>query len=428
MRISTSMIYELGGTSVQAQQSGLFKLQQQLSSGKRVNTPSDDPLAAARVLEINQSKSVSEQLSVNGDYATSTLQAQESALGSFNDVLTQLKAQGVYAGNPSLTHEDRKILAADIRGKYAELLSLANTQENGKYLFSGFQGETQPFSETTPGVVAYNGDEGQRLIQVSPSRQVPVSSAGIEVFQRIKNGNGTFFVSGDPAVTGTTNTGTGVATPGSLLDATKWQAGSGDISVIFHVDSTVNPPVTTYDVVDNVSTNSLLTGAAPGPGPYPRTYTPGTAISLSQTAAPAFDLGAELSISGSPATGDKFTIKDSVPNQDIFSTVYNLIDALENTSGAQLSNHVMTFLQDLEKSSESVLTAITNVGSTLAEVEAHKNVSEDLVVQYKTSISHLEDLDYATAATDYALRQANLQAAQQSFIKVQGLSLFNFIQ
>lgn len=428
MRISTSMIYELGGVAVQTQQSGLFKLQQQLSSGKKVLTPSDDPLAAARTVEIAQSKSVAEQLSVNGDYATSALQAQEGALGSISDLLSQLKTQGVYAGNPSLAQSDRKILAADFRAKYAELLSLVNTQDNGKYLFSGFKGETQPFSESTPGVVTYNGDQGQRLIQVSPSRQVPVSAAGSEVFQRISNGNGTFYVSADPTVTGTTNTGTGVASPGSLLDAAKWQAGSGDISIVFDVNSAVQPPSTTYDIVDNVSGNSLLTGAAAGAGPYSRTYTSGTTISLSQTAAPAFDLGAELSITGSPATGDKFKIKDSVPNKDIFKTVYNMITALEQTSGAQLSNHVMTFLQDLDLAAESTLKAITNVGATMAEVDAHKNNNENLVVQYKTDISHLEDLDYATATTDYALRQANLQAAMQSFTKVQGLSLFNYIQ
>lgn len=428
MRISTSMIYDLGGSAVQSQQSGLLKLQQQLSSGKKVLSPSDDPLAAARVVEISQSKSVAEQLSVNGDYATSALQAQEGALTTISDLFNQLKTQGVYAGNPSLTQSDRQVLAVDFRAKYAELMSLVNTQDNGKYLFSGFRGETQPFSEATPGVVTYNGDQGQRLIQVSPSRQVPVSAAGIEVFQRIKNGNGTFYVSGDPTVTGTTNTGTGIATPGSLLDTAKWQAGSGDISVVFHVDTAVQPNVTTYDIVDNVSGNSLLTGAAAGAGPYSRTYTSGTTISLSQTSAPAFDLGAELEISGAPATGDKFKIKDSVPNRDVFKTVYNMINALETTSGAQLSNHVMTFLEDLELASESTLTALTNVGAAMLEVEAHKNNNDDLVVQYKTNISHLEDLDYATASTEYALRQANLQAAMQSFTKVQGLSLFNFIQ
>ncbi len=473
MRISTNMIYELGGSAVSKQQTSLYKLQQQMSSGKRVSTPADDPLASARTLEINQSKSVSTQLSTNADYATSALEAQESALGNISDLLTRMRTQGVYAGNPGLSHEDRKVLAAELRSQYAELMSLVNTQDNGKYLFSGYQGETQPFSELTPGVVAYNGDEGQRLIQVTPSRQVPVSQAGIEVFQRIKNGNGTFSISGDPAITGATNSGTGVVTPGSALDTTKWNAatipnqttapfsagnpGPGGFRVVFNKDTAVNPPVTTYDivaitngtVVNGITYNagqSLLTGAASGTlvNPttgavvYPATYSEGTAIQFvggpaATVNAPhaanvnAWDLGAEFSVSGAPASGDVFTIRDSTREQDIFSTVYNIIDALETTSGAQLSNHVMTFLQDIDQAMESVLTATTSVGTYMAEVEAHKNNNEDLVLQYKSDISDLEDLDYAKASTELSLRLANLQASQKSFLAVQGLSLFNFI-
>lgn len=473
MRISTNMIYELGGTAVGKQQASLYKLQQQISSGKRVNTPSDDPLASARVLDINQSKSVTEQLSTNAGYATSALEAQESALGNISDLLSKMRTQGVYAGNVSLAEPDRKILAAGLRSQYAELMSLVNTQDNGKYLFSGYRGETQPFSESTPGVVNYNGDEGQRLIQVTPSRQVPISVAGIEMFQRIKNGNGTFAISGDPSITGVTNSGTGVATPGNLLDPTKWDAatipnqttapfsagnpGPGGFRVVFNKDTAVSPSVTTYDivaitngtVVNGITYNagdSLLTGAAsatavdPATGAtvYPADYTEGAAIQFSggptssvnspHTAnVNTWDLGAEFSVSGAPSSGDTFTIRDSVRDQDIFSTVYNLIDALETTAGAQLSNHVMTFLQDLDQALESVLTGITSVGTYLAEVEAHKSNNDDLVLQYTSEISDLEDLDYAEALTDLSLRQANLTASQKSFLAVQGLSLFNYI-
>jgi len=448
-------------------------LQQQASSGKRVNNPSDDPLAAARILSINQSKSVSGQLSTNADYAKSALEAQESALGSVSDLLTRMRTQGVYSGNASLTQSDRKVLATELRSQYTELLSLVNSQDNGRYLFSGYQGETQAFSEITPGVVTYNGDEGQRLIQVTPSRQVPVSVAGVELFQRIKNGNGTFAISGNPAITGVTNSGTGVATPGVLLNPAAWNAatiptqttapfsagnpGPGGFTVVFNKDTAVTPAVTTYDIVAisngtvvNGNTYnagvSLLTGVAsttlvdPSTGAtvYPATFSEGAGIKFlggptSTVNAPhaanasAWDLGAEFSVSGAPASGDTFTIRDSVRDQDIFTTVNNLITALESTSGAQLSNHVMTFLQDIDQALESVLTGITTVGTYLAEVESHKDVNEDLVLQYTTEISGLEDLDYAKALTELALRQASLEASQKSFLAVSGLSLFNFI-
>jgi flagellar hook-associated protein 3 FlgL len=70
-----------------------------------------------------------------------------------------------------------------LRARYQELLGLANaTDGNGLYLYSGYQGSTAPFAENGPGVVAYRGDQGQRLVQISPSRQVPTSNAGQRYF------------------------------------------------------------------------------------------------------------------------------------------------------------------------------------------------------------------------------------------------------
>lgn len=427
MRISTSMTYELGSSAVSTQQSELYKLQGQISSGKRITNPSDDPIAAARTVDINQSKSVSEQLSVNADYATSALQAQESALSDVSTLLSDMRVLGVHAGAPSLTVADRTALAQQLRSQYAQLLSLANTSDGGKYLFSGYQGDTQPFSETSPGVVAYNGDEGYREMQVTPSRQVPVSTSGKEVFQRILNGNGTF------AVKAATNTGSGVATPGVLLDSTKWAnaANNKDFTVKFDV-SAASPPVTTYDIVDNVSGNSMLTGVAAAAGPYLRTYTDGATISLKTVAPPdttatPFDFGAELAVSGIPSTGDTFTVKASTQGNDVFKTVYGLINALETTSGASLANSVQTFLANLDQVDQSVMKAVTAVGATLQEVDSHKSVNQDLILQYKTYISNLQDLDYASALTDLSLRQNVLTASQKSFVTVQGLSLFNYM-
>ncbi|MCE9633566.1 MAG: flagellar hook-associated protein FlgL [Methylophilales bacterium] len=460
MRISTSMIYTLGTTSVQGHVSELYKLQNQLSSGKRITTPSDDPLAAARVLEISQAKSTAEQYQVNGAAATSALQSQAATLQSISEVLNDIRTLAVQAGDGALSKNDQLAVATEIEGKYTYLLGLANTSENGKYLFSGFKGETQPFSETSPGVVAYNGDQGSRLIQVSSSRQVPVSSPGVDIFQRIKNGNGDFAVSADPAVTGTVNQGTGVATPGSVLNNTLWNAAGNtkDYKVLFAQDTTIAPPVTTYDIVTNSATTingvayaagtSLLTNAASAAtasatgGPrYTRVYTDNAAISFKSLAGDtnpnAWDLGIQFNVSNSPTSTpttsipvtapDVFTVKGSVNNQDIFATIHNLIGALRTTGGAQLANHVMGTLANLTQAEDAVLTADAAVGVIMKEVDSHASANEDAVVQYKTTISGLEDLDYAQASTDLALRQTNLEAAQKSFLTVQALSLFNFI-
>lgn len=567
MRISTSMIYSQGGSAVSQQMSDLLTLQAQISSNKRINVPSDDPLGAARVLEISQAQATTEQFTTNGAAATSALQAQEGALTAVSDSLNRIRTLAVQAGDRSLTISDRNAVATQLQGEYQQLLGLANTSQNGQYVFSGFKGTTQAFSEISPGVVVYNGDQGQRTMQIASGRQVPVSSAGVDIFQRIANGNGTFVTSpgtagsvtgsaavgtlvitganntlsvnidgaastvtippatyatattlasaiqtaintsptmlaagrtvsvtanaagvltmsssstgststvaapggtaaanlfgGAPVSTaGTSNIGTGVIGPGSVADPTKWNAAGNtqNYKIVFAQDTTVQPPLTTYDIVTNVQTkvngvtynagDSLLTAApsaavasASGGPQYPRTYSEGQTISFKTQPGdtnpnPPWDLGIEAVVSAGPTSNpttsvptvpDSFTVKQSSNNQDIFKTVYSLINALKSGSGADLSNAANATLANLNQADNSVLTATANVGVSLAEVDTYKTNNDNTVVNDKTAISSIQDLDVAKAASDLALKQAALDASEKSFITVSGLSLFNFI-
>ncbi|GBG15818.1 flagellar hook-associated protein 3 FlgL [Novimethylophilus kurashikiensis] len=436
MRISTNMIYDIGTRGVQSQTADLLKIQQQMSTGRRVLTPSDDPIAASRVLDVSQSQSTTEQFTRNGQSATDSLGLQDSILDSVNTLLQNVRVLAVNAGNPGLSSADRKSLASELQSDYNQLLGFANTTDgNGQYIFSGFKGNTQAFSETTPGSVAYNGDQGQRQIQISASRQVPVSSSGAQVFQQILNGNGTFVTAQAMAGSVATNTGTGVISPGVVLNPAAWNnpANSQDFTIKFNVDTTQVPSVTTYDIVDNVSGNSLLTGAASGAGPYPRTYTSGSTISLKTVSPPdtnptPFDFGAELSISGDPATGDTFTVKAST-NQDIFTTLNDLITSLTTShySNAAITNNNNTALSNIASAEENILKIRASVGASMKEVDTQSSVNDDLVLQYQTTRSNLQDLDYTKAISDMTMKQTALEAAQKSFIKVQGLSLFNYI-
>lgn len=430
IRISTNMIFNQGVTNLQNRTSTLLKTQDQIANNRRVLTPADDPVASARALEVEQSQAINEQYQRNADSATTALSLSENALTTVTSLLQDVKTAAVTAGGGALSEKELDSLAEELRGRYKELLGLANTTDgNGLYLFSGFQGVTQPFSESAPGLVNYQGDQGARLTQITPSRQVPVSEAGSDIFQLIKNGNGTFA-----SAATTTNTGTGIVSPGTVADPVAWNAASNprDFSIKFHVDSTPIPPVTTYDIVDNTTGDSLLTGAASGAGPYTRTYTDGASISLkSQGAEPAFDLGAQVSIKGQPATGDTFTIEAST-HVDMFTTLNDLITGLESASktasgNARLANDLNVAMSNIDNSLDNVLRVRASVGARLQEVDTAKSGSGDLVLQYQKTLSGLRDLDYAKAISDLTQQQTNLQAAQLSFAKVQGLSLFNYL-
>lgn len=423
MRISTGTIYDLGVSSMQQQTQALIKTQQQIAAGRRILTPSDDPIAAARVLEVSQSQAINTQYITNSGTANDALALQEATLGSIYGLLQDVRDASVAAGNGGYNASDRATLATDLSGRYQELLGLANsTDAAGQYLFSGYQGGVRPFKETEPGKVAYNGDQGQRLIQVSASRQMAVSESGADVLQRALNGNGTFATQA-----GAANTGQGVIDSGTVLDTAKWDAGvnAAGFSIRFAADPVLG---LTYDIVDESNNTSLLTGLAAGTLPYARVYDAGGLIPLkSQGAEPAFDLGVETIIKGAPNDGDSFSLKPSVP-KDVFETISELINLLKTApAGAELSNGLVSAQQNLDNAMLNVSTLRASTGGRMKELDSIINAGEDRSLQYSQTMSRLQDLDYAQAASDLTMQQVNLEAAQKSFVKVAGLSLFDYI-
>lgn len=401
MRISTNTMYDLGVASIQQQSTTLLKTQQQVASGRRILTPSDDPVASARVLEISQSKALNAQYDVNTDSVTSSLGLEEAALVSVGNLLQDARTTAINAGNATLNKTDLASLATDLRGRYQELLGIANsTDANGQFMFSGYKGSTRPFSETSPGNVAYNGDQGQRLMQISPSRQIAVSDSGADVFMQIKNGNGTFVTAAAAA-----NTGTGVVGAGS---ATSTYDGN-----IYQISFT---SATTYDINQLNALGAVIATPVSGAA-----YTSGSAIPVG---------GSQIEITGAPASGDVFTVNPSA-NESIFTTLNNLIVALEtaNVPGdrAGLTNSLNAALTNLDNGLNKILTVRASVGARMNENDAVKSTGQDVALQYDQTLSTLQDLDYAKALSDLEQQQVILDAAQKSFVKIQGLSLFNYI-
>jgi len=184
MRISTQTLFETGAAQLGELQSGLAKTNQQIASGRRILSPSDDPVAAARALEVSQSQSLNTQYGANRQHANSAISATEGTLASVTTLLQDVKTTVIAAGNGSYSDTERGFLATELRGRFEQLLGLANSRDaTGNYMFSGFQTTTPAFSESAPGVVQYDGDQGQRLIQVDATRQMAASSPGQTVFQ-----------------------------------------------------------------------------------------------------------------------------------------------------------------------------------------------------------------------------------------------------
>jgi flagellar hook-associated protein 3 FlgL len=398
MRISTSQIYERGVASIQQRQAELLNTQQRLASGRRVLTPSDDPVASAQALQLTQADEINSQFRINRDYADTQLSLAETALAQAVELVQDVREKAVAVGNGSYSLAERIAVSNDVQAAYEQLIGIANsTDAQGKYLFAGFQGSTQPFTRAAAGV-QYVGDDGARLAQAGASRQIAVNIPGADAFERIRNGNGTFTWAASAA-----NTGTGIIGPGSVADPTLITG--DDYQIMF----TVAAGVTTYDVVDTTTATTILTA---------QPYTDPTSIT--------FD-GMVVNLTGAPANGDSFTIVPST-DQSVFATLENLVGALNGgASGAALANSLGIALTDIDQALEQMLGQRALVGTRLREIDGLNSAGEQVGLQYKTARSELVDVDYAKAASDLALQQTSLEAAQQSFVRISGLSLFDYL-
>jgi flagellar hook-associated protein 3 FlgL len=311
MRVSNNTSYELGIAALNRQQTTQVKTLEQISSGRRMLTPADDPSAYARAMEVSQAESVNTQQATNRQYAASNFAMLEGILGDVTNMLQNAQQLVVSAGNGTLNDSGRIDIATELRGNLGELLGLANrTDGNGQYLFSGFQGSTKPFADTGSGV-QYSGDEGLRMIQVSASRQLAVNESGREVFERI------------------------------------------------------------------------------------------------------------------PASGGG--------NQSVFKTISNLIDILETpvvtpADKTALANGLRAAQTDLANALDNVLSVRASVGIRMKELDTLNDSGDDLSIQYKQQLAELQDVDYAKAISSLTQQQSYLEATQMAFIKVQGLSLFDFLR
>ena len=400
MRLSTTQIFQQGISSIINQQAELTHTQQQLSSGKRILSPSDDPVAAVQIMDISEDLELFDQYLRNGDLAEGQLALEESVLVSVGNILQRVRELVVQANNGSQSTNDRNAIAVEIEARLDEMYALANTRDSsGEYIFAGFQSSAEPFARQG-NTFSYNGDDGQRFVQLGNSTQVGVRDSGFDVFMSIPSGNGTFDVEPNVANTGTAVLGRNSADNSFIPDT---------YTVTFN-QATPTSPIT-YQVTD--STPAVVAAG---------NYVDGDTISFA---------GASLQFDGTPADSDTFTVTPSV-KQDVFTTLQTIVNDLKNSGGtpaavAAVHNGMGQGLNNIDQALGHMLEVRADVGVRMGQVENQKNLNEDFTLQLENAMSNIEDLDYAEAISRMNTQLTALQAAQQTYVQVQGLSLFNYL-
>ncbi|ACO73431.1 flagellar hook-associated protein FlgL [Laribacter hongkongensis] len=186
MRISTNSTFLQGSYGVSIQQSLMSQLNVQLSTLKRVNTPSDDPVAAARILDISQSDARNSQFINNTKAAESALEFSETSLDRISNIIIQMKEMSVQAGNGAASDENLKQMSKVFKASLEEMVAVANsTDASGKYVFSGTSSDTPAYTMTGnwPVVtITYGGNDGQKSLAISDTRSIAISEPGSSIF------------------------------------------------------------------------------------------------------------------------------------------------------------------------------------------------------------------------------------------------------
>lgn len=189
LRISTSYLLNNLSRGIAQQLARMQKLSEDISTGKRVRKPSDDPIAASRGLAIRALRAGVAQHKINIDDAKDWLSATERALIKAQEVFENAADAALRAGNSTLSDDERRALAQDVDGLISELVDLANTQYDGRYIFAGLKTLTRPFVLTqnagTPSyTVTYEGADGSKQIEVEPGTTMQVNTNGGEAFMQ----------------------------------------------------------------------------------------------------------------------------------------------------------------------------------------------------------------------------------------------------
>jgi len=406
MRVSTSQGQQVAINAMLEQQAKLSKTQQQVATGKRIFKPSEDPVGAAKVVDLQVSLKTIEQYQKNIEAARARLGIEESILGGSTDILQRIRELAIAANNGSQTNETRNFISQEVDQLLEEVIDMANiTDGAGDYIFSGSKTNYRPFVANENGEFNYQGDDTQRNIQIGAKRIIQTSDTGTYVFRSIKDGN-TEFSTFDSD----TNTGTGIIDPGSETGSFD----NGTYAIIFDKKESQNPlePIT-YKVVDENNKEVIPSGTR---------YVEGATIEFN---------GVRVFVEGKPNAADFFVIRPS-ENQDIFTTLNNFVEALQEPRGsadrlAALHNDVNRAILGIDNSIGRVLDVRSSIGARLQALDAQEKINEDYTLQIRSSLSDIQDLDYAEAVSELNLKLTGLQASQKAFTRVQNISMFDYI-
>lgn len=474
MRISTIQAFNNGVQGMQNNYSNVTRTQEQISSGKRIMTPADDPVGSVRLLQLDQQAGKLEQYKGNLTAANNSLMQEEATLNSVNNILQRVREITLEAGNGALDKGGREALAQELAEREEELFGLMNSKNaRGEYLFGGYQGDEPPFVKKTDGSYTYQGDEGQRFIQIAGSKSVAINDNGKELFADVLNVEKVVTKSvlrenpkkgekDEPDdIASAARISIGVVENKDVYDSKFYPNEDVSIKIVANPDGGLKYEIrglhgeSIEEPVEPVEPVEPGDPVEPVDSRYPTLLAEGEIEENADQSHQIRFAGVVVNLDGKLVEGDEFRIlrgdaisvatnveeftDKSLPvgekpeKRSLLESVRTLREELETggdtTKDKLRRRDVLSFsLQNLDNAMNKVLGVQTSIGARMNVIESTQNEHAEAELINTTVKSGIEDLDYAEALSRLSLESVVLQAAQQSFVKISGMSLFNLLR
>ena len=421
IRVTTAQQYNNSIENMQRSNVSIDKLSQQIASGKRVLKPSDDPVAAAQILKLQRELSQYDKYEINIKVTDRRLTLQESVMSSMRDAMNRIKELIIQGSTGTLTDSDRASIATNMRTETEFMAGLMNTQDSqGEYIFAGSKGEIKPYQLQQDGSYQYQGDEGQRRIQVSNDLFIPSNDSGEYLFEAVTDDlqteiNGAYASQAGPPTPVVSNVIFKTQVDQDLFKSLT--NGLGDLQVVVAAGPVITMTDSSGNPVKDKNGVDITARAVPAGG---------TIEIIGMT----FDVVAPTGA----FPGDDTVVLHTQPEQkNILDIVQDYASAMEMPQINQQARDDFQIattkaFEQWDQASERNIESVTRLGSRLSFMEKVANNNLDFKLFAETALSSIEDVDMASAISKFKLEEITLQAAQAVFGRVSALSLFDHIQ
>ncbi|ATY81757.1 flagellar hook-associated protein 3 [Aeromonas veronii] len=401
MRITTNMIYDRNLYSLNSVNERLEKAYQQLQTGNKFQTAGEDPAGMSQKMALTKEIDLFKQYSVNGSLLENSLGHEETVLTSINNAMLSAQTLIQKSNNGAISMDDRKAIASELEGLQQQMFDLMNSKNSsGEFIFGGNQSKTQPYIKDVNGKYIYQGDPGQRNIQVSPTVQIAANDSGQDLFEIVATRR--------TASATTANIKVGIGDQGNFDNFYKSNYNSALPSNTYTVSTTIGPP-DTYDIKD-AGGNTLQTG----------NYTAGTKIPFN---------GLELTVSSPAGSSEQFALNPP-KNDNILNGMSDFITALRDPaiSAEAFEQKIADATVHMKNARLNIDHGLGELGGRMNSLEQAMGSNEGLSTLNAEARAKVSEADLYEVISALSKEDAALSASQLSFSKISRLTLFDYIR